>query len=529
MTSSSSTDLTTIAAALTAIVGWMVAKPKADEGSKYKRRWSCMSDNMAQGTFPPKSKFDEAIINVVMVFDDSDRPSVDEVVDRCVKLLLQYERFASIYNRTTSTASYCGDKLDPYDLVREIPVSDCLLDSDLLKVMEGEACVPLAQAPRGTLLPWWEFVLLTNTNSSKKKDGKSAVVWRIHHGLGDGISLVKVVQEMFDNARTGKPLSEDAGAGNPNLTKKFKIRRSPLQWITQSISAAAKVVSLPIGSFDDLTAFRRGAKGNELINPTTMVYPTKQAIIPFVPTSLEFVKKLKTAASSPENGNKKVTVNDVLFTVISQAIHDFLKEENDPVLESKKEKLQCRTLLPIALPRPMTTDKSKSMRNFWCFISCDLSIGVNNVLERLWTIHENLADLKRGLVPLVSSTLSTLVMKLPRMISRDKTLQLFARHSMVLSNVPGPPEAAAFASHEVRSVHMIHMNIIPQLSFLSYGGTIYSNAIIGLEGVKEDEMTKKRRERLPLHVSNAFVMLASELKVPDVPKSILDHASQLSK
>ena len=124
--SSSSTDLTTIAAvaALTAIVGWMVAKPKADEGSKYKRRWTCMSDNMAQGTFPPKSKFDEAIINVVMVFDDSDRPSVDEVVDRCVKLLLQYERFASIYNRTTSMASYCGDKLDPYDLVREIPVSD---------------------------------------------------------------------------------------------------------------------------------------------------------------------------------------------------------------------------------------------------------------------------------------------------------------------------------------------------------------------------------------------------------------------
>lgn len=340
---------------------------------------------------------------------------------------------------------------------------------------------------------------------------------------------MKVVQELFDNAKTGRPLSEDAGAGNPNLTKKFKVRRSPLQWITQTISAVASVVPLPIGSFDDLTAFRRGAMGNELINPNTMVYPAKQAIIPFVPTSLEFVKKLKTAASSPENGGKKVTVNDVLFTVISQAIHDFLKEENDPVLESKKEQLRCRTLLPMALPRPSTTDKAKAMRNFWCFISCDLSIGVDNLLQRLWIIHENLADLKRGLVPIVSSLLSTLVMKLPRMISRDQTLQLFARHSMVLSNVPGPPEPVSFANHEVRSVHMIHMNIIPQLSFLSYGGTVYSNAIIGMEGVEEDEMTRKRRERLPLHVSNAFVMLASELKVPDVPKNLLDHAAQLSK
>lgn len=184
---SSSTNpskLTTIAAvaALTALAGWVVTK--GDKGAKHKRRWSLMSDNMAQGTFPPKAKFDEAIINVVMLFDDSDRPTVDEIVDRCVKLLLQYERFSSIYNRKTSTASYCGDTLDPYDLVREIPVSDCSLDSDLLKVMEGQACVPLAQAPRGTMLPWWEFVLLANTNSTERKGGKSAIIWRIHHSLG---------------------------------------------------------------------------------------------------------------------------------------------------------------------------------------------------------------------------------------------------------------------------------------------------------------------------------------------------------
>ncbi len=340
---------------------------------------------------------------------------------------------------------------------------------------------------------------------------------------------MKVVQEMFDNAKTGKPLSADAGAGNPNLTKKFKIRRSPLQWITQTIAAVSNVVRLPIGSFDDLTAFRRGAKGNDLINPSKMVYPTKQAIIPFVPTSLDFVKRLKNAASSPENGSKKVTVNDVLFTIISQAMHDFLREERDPVLESKQEQLRCRTLLPMALPRPNTVDKAKAMRNFWCFVSCDLSVGIDNVFQRLWTIHDNLADLKRGLVPIVSSLLSTLVMKLPRLISRDQTLQLFARHSMVLSNVPGPPEPVSFAGHEVRSVHMIHMNIIPQLSFLSYGGMVYSNAIIGMEGVEEDEMTRKRRERLPLHVSNAFVMLASELNVPDIPKPIFDHALQLFK
>ena len=334
---------------------------------------------------------------------------------------------------------------------------------------------------------------------------------------------------MFLNAKTGKPLSSELSAGNPNLSKKFRIRRSPLQWISQSIAALANVVPLPIGRFDDLTSFRKGEKAADAIDPKTLAFPAKQAIIPFVPTSLDFIKRLKTAASASSESSKNVTVNDILFTVISQAIHDFLEEENDPLLEAKKGELLCRTLLPIALPRPHTEDKAEALRNIWCFISCDLSIGVSNVVERLWKIHEGLADLKRGLVPVVSSLLSTMVMKLPRLISRDQTLQLFARHSMVLSNVPGPPEPVSFANHEIRSVHMIHMNIIPQLSFLSYRGVVSGNAIVGIEGDEEDAITKRRRDRFPLHVSNALVKLASEFNVTDVPESILDHASQLSK
>ena len=73
---------------------------------------------------------------------------------------------------------------------------------------------------------------------------------------------------------------------------------------------------------------------------------------------LEFVKRLKTAASAsgvdidieqmiPSSGSggdvdvvvhknkKNVTVNDVLFMIISQALHDYLKEENDIILASK--------------------------------------------------------------------------------------------------------------------------------------------------------------------------------------------------
>ena len=186
-----STNLTPIAAATAAtaiICCWL-----ATTGIKYRRghngrRWSCMSESMAFGSFPPKTKFEEPIINVVMMFDGDDRPSVDEVVEHCVKVLLKYERFSSVFDRTVGLAflqlrqngkESQSINIDPRDLVRVVPVKDCFSDNDILKKIESQACVPLAQAPRGTLLPWWEFVILDNDNSK----GRSAVLWRLHHSL----------------------------------------------------------------------------------------------------------------------------------------------------------------------------------------------------------------------------------------------------------------------------------------------------------------------------------------------------------
>ena len=116
-------------------------------------------------------------------------------------------------------------------------------------------------------------------------------------------------------------------------------------------------------------------------------------------------------------------------------------------------------------------------------------------------------------------------MHMPYFVSRDQTLQLFSRHSMVLSNVPGPSELVSFANHEVKSVQMIHMNLMPQLAFLPYRGTIFGYVIVGIDD--DDDENNRCRERLPLHVSNVLILLASNLELNDVPESLHDHAAQL--
>jgi hypothetical protein len=82
-----------------------------------------------------------------------------------------------------------------------------------------------------------------------------------------------------------------------------------------------------------------------------------------------------------------------------------------------------------------------------------------------------------------------------------------------------------FAGHEVQSVQMIHLNLIPQLGFLSYRGLVFGNMCLGME----DGNFMPHRERLPLHLSHAFILLASKLGVDDVPEATRKHAEQLHK
>jgi hypothetical protein len=394
--------------------------------------------------------------------------------------------------------------LYPKDLVRTVEFAGNS-EKDIMKVMEKCAKEPLSEGLRGAVLPWWEFLILKNTN----KNAPSAVVWRVHHALGDGMSLVAVVQEIFFNA-DGERLSDIVPIGMKN---KFQTKRGLLAWLVDSFNALAAVLTLPAGPFDDMTAFSKKAPPKEL------AFPKTQEIYTFEPIPLEFVKRLKTAAG------EGVTVNDIMFTMISQAIHDYLEEEDDPLLKSKGEVLKCRALLPVAMPRTKTLEKARTLRNLWCFISCDLSVGVDSVTDRLKIIHQTLSILKKSLVPALTMGLQTYVLKyFPTSFNRDQVLQIFARHSMVFSNVPGPPEPVMFAGQEVVSVQMIHLNLIPQLGLLSYRGTVFGNICVGVD---DGSGALPHRERLPVFVSNALVLMASKLGIKDVPENLVNHAKKL--
>mmetsp|Transcript_55459 Transcript_55459/g.134658 ORF Transcript_55459/g.134658 Transcript_55459/m.134658 type:complete len:588 (-) Transcript_55459:79-1842(-) len=538
---------TIVAIIVACIVGLLSLSMSLSKNKKKDRSWSFTSRAMGLGSFPRKVEFHEPIINAVLVFDTAKLPTMEDILKSVEELTTKYDRFGKVYDPIKDQTIGTQKDFDISDLVRVVEFDSSTMaagknhddnaDTVLMKVMEDHALDPLSRDPRGKLLPWWEFLILKDTAppsqglmpwSKSDNKSKSAVVWRVHHAIGDGISLINVVQDIFVDT-SGHKLS---GLLPKNLSHKLNKKRSAIDWVTDFISSTVTGLGVPTSKFDDNTLFYSRPK-----SPSQMLYPTQFGIYSFEPVSLHFVKHLKKAActkltKSDSKTETVVTINDILFSVTSQAIHDYLQSNHDPVLAnhvaSNKEDFQFRALLPVAIPRPAGTHP---LRNLWCFVSVDLSVGVNGILQRLASIHETMSGLKNSLVPAVMMGLQTYVLPLfPLWFNRDQVVQIFSRHSVVASNVPGPPIQCVFANQPVQAVHMVHCNLIPQLSFLSYHGMVYGNFTMGVndEGEGSDKHgQRKRDELLPMYISRAFVDLANELDESDeIPPTILDHASR---
>ena len=91
-----------------------------------------------------------------------------------------------------------------------------------------------------------------------------------------------------------------------------------------------------------------------------------------------------------------VSVNDILMVAVSQAKHDYCKLQNDEILAAKGSAVQCRGLPPVGFPRSEDelNDKSNSMRNKRCMVSCDMGVGHSGIIDRLRHIHDKTTEMK---------------------------------------------------------------------------------------------------------------------------------------
>merc|ERR1719162_2697302 len=80
-----------------------------------------------------------------------------------------------------------------------------------------------------------------------------------------------------------------------------------------------------------------------------------------------------------------------------------------------------------------------------------------------------------------------LVPRLPVKLGQQTAKDLFANHSLVFSNVPGPQEALYVGGERLEGVQLVYYNVIPQIILLSISGQIWMNITVDPDLISDRE------------------------------------------
>lgn len=484
---------------------YFLLRKRKEKGGR-KRSLSFSSEALLQGAFPPKAKVAQPIIN--SIFHVAKCPSVDALVPK-VRSLMIFDRFRSGAEEV-SPGNWVLTELGSSDEVARAAIETIEFSSkqelsDLVDKICGEE-LPITKDKA-----LWRVYRLVALSNPAEPDLKSAILVRVHHVIGDGISMVGAMTKFFENEDGGNftlDIPEKMTGGS-----KFKYK---FGFVIKFFRALFKVLLLPNSFYDSNITFapEHGPK---------KVMPKKIINIEFPVLKLDFIKNIKNKAS--------VTVNDVLLSACSGMIKRFSILNNDPsvVNASKSQimKLRTRALVPVAFPRPKKELQSPAtaLRNLWSFISVPLVIRENNAKERLMSCAKNTRRLKKSPAAVIQLWLQDKILSLlPTFFTRQTAFDVFSRHSIVFSNLPGPANIVKLCGETILGFQISFPNLLPQTIIMSYNNGVYFNLAIDEEIINQSvslDGVGSKKEILCKLFLDELKELAREYNIPCEDKDML--------
>jgi hypothetical protein len=116
-----------------------------------------------------------------------------------------------------------------------------------------------------------------------------------------------------------------------------------------------------------------------------------------------------------------------------------------------------------------------------------MPIAEDSEVARLRSTASTTVSLKNSPIVAVQMWVqSYLLPLLPSFLVQQTTLDLFSRHSVVFSNLPGPPDQLFLCGKRLQAVQVVFPNILPQVLIISYGGEVFFSMSVDDEAVKTD-------------------------------------------
>ncbi len=314
----------------------------------------------------------------------------------------------------------------------------------------------------------------------------TALVWRIHHALADGASLLRVLLSIADEPPTH--LTGPAPRRRPNVLHGMRL-------LLRGVVALARLVLRP----GDVHTRLKGR-----LSGTNRVAWSE-------PIALDAVKDIAR--------REDATVNDVLVTALTGAIRQYL------VSCGEAPRRPLRAIIPFDL-RSKPADRSLGNRFGLLYLS--LPIDCPEPQARLRAVRRRMQRLKQSPEALIMFRLMAFAGRLSPLVTA-LGLRFFARKAtVVLTNVAGPREELSLDGAPIRDIEFW----VPHVGGLGICFSIFSYAGSVRVGITSDVARVPDPERLAQAFGEQMHVLRTALATaptawtgfePEHPVSLLEQ------
>mmetsp|Transcript_511 Transcript_511/g.929 ORF Transcript_511/g.929 Transcript_511/m.929 type:complete len:491 (+) Transcript_511:231-1703(+) len=295
------------------------------------------------------------------------------------------------------------------------------------------------------------------------------LVWRIHHGIGDGVLLSKCLESMceFQNVE-----------GEVTKTKTRKPRKPiPLHrkiWL--GLSAFTKTVTLPLTFSDASTGLKASSDYRKLGKAKT--YATSKTWS---------VSELKSVSKK-----MNCTINDIVMSCLSGGIRRYLQSISDPVILRKKS-LKIRALAVVNTRTNMegllTAFKNCEAPNEFSYVIPTMPLGSMSEKDRVKQCKKEMDRLKSSPEPFVVRKLNNKIRDVfgGKFVLKFNCDYVVNKFTCFFSNLPGPTGPLKIMGCELKRMsNFVHpMMYGCGLSIQSYNGELVINASCDKEKIQD--------------------------------------------
>ena len=320
----------------------------------------------------------------------------------------------------------------------------------------------LASIPLDRSRPLWQFYLVEGYGPG------CALVCRIHHSIGDGISLIEVLLSITDTEPGILPgLRAARTAERPRMGRRRRVRRLLRRGLSLAahpervrplVSRGRRVVSaledILLSPPDSQTAFK-----GELGLAKRVAWSG--------PIALDEVKAIGRALDG--------TVNDVLLAAVSGALRRYLQGRGEAA-----DGIELHAAVPVNLRGAGTAER---LGNRVGTVFAPLPVGVADPVQRLEAVRRSMDGLKRSSqAPATFAAMRALGRTSPP-VQRAVVGILAGRATAIMTNVVGPREPRYLAGVPLEAL----LFWVPKTGGLTLGVSILSYAGQVRLGVITDE------------------------------------------